>query len=177
MVVVASLTGCASNRDLIAKTSLATRNDVFTEISSPEAPAGKSIADISFSAKSNSSRFMWITNKHTDPPYRVHLNIDGQATVLEAEPVLEDKSPVDRTVPESGTGWKYQFRKRIALAPGKHNMTIALPVDDVIVEREVELRSGINSITLMPIYNKRNLRPYKGENFTAGVKTLDVMVK
>ncbi len=115
--------------------------------------------------------------KHTAPPYRVHLNIGGQPTVLEAEPILEDKSQVDSSVPESGTGWKYQFNKWIALAPGKHKLTIALPIDDVIVEREVELRSGTNSITVIPIYSKRNLRPYKGENFTAGIKALDVIVK
>jgi hypothetical protein len=79
-------------------------------------------------------------------------------------------------VPESGTGWKYQFSKRVALAPGKHKLTIALPIDDVIVEREVELRSGINSITVVPVYKKRLLRPYKGQNFTAGVKTLELTV-
>ena len=174
LCVVAS---CANNRDLIAKASIATRNDVFIEVLSSDAQAGRAIIDFTFSVKSNSYRFVEAYGKRSDPPYRVHLNIDGQTAVLEAEPVLEDKSPVDSSVPESGTGWKYQFSKRIALAPGKHKLTIALPVDDVIVEREVELRSGINSITLMPIYNKRNLRPYKGQNFTAGVKTLEVIVK
>lgn len=177
MVVIASLVGCASNRDLIVKASLATRNDVFTEIAGSEAPAGKAIADISLLVKSNSSRFMWITNKHTDPPYRVHLNIDGQATILETEPVLEDKDPVDLNVPESGIGWKYHFSKRIALAAGKHKLTIALPIDDVIVEREIELHPGVNAITVAPVYSRRNLRPFKGENFTAGVKSLDITVK
>jgi hypothetical protein len=75
MIVLALLTGCASNRDLIAKASLATRNDVFTEASNPEAPAGKAIADITFTVKSNSSRFMWITSKHTYPPYNSGFRI------------------------------------------------------------------------------------------------------
>lgn len=104
----------------------------------------------------------------------MHLNVDGQTTILEVEPVLEDKSPVDPNVPESGTGWKYQFSKRIALAPGKHKLTVALPIDDLIVEREVKLHAGINSITVMPVYNKWSLRPYKGQNFTAMVRTLEV---
>ncbi len=175
LCVVAS--GCATNRDLITKTSTATRSDVFTEVVNSDVQNAKAIIDFSFAVKSNSYYLMGTYGKHTAPPYRVTLNIDGQVTVLEAEPVLEDNSPVDSKVPESGIGWKYQFSKRIALAPGKHKLTMALPIDDVIVEREVELRSGANSVTVTPIYSKRNLRPYKGENFTAGVKSLDVVVK
>jgi len=168
--------GCATNRDLIAKASIATRSDVFTETVSSDVQVGKAIIDFAFSVKSNSYRFVEMYGKHSDPPYRVYLNIDGQTAILEAEPFLEDKSPIDSSVPESGTGWKYQFSKRISLAPGKHRLTLALPIDDVIIEREVELRSGTNSITVIPIYSKRNLRPYKGENFTAGVRTLEITV-
>jgi len=174
LCVVAS--GCANNRDLIAKSSLATKNDVFTEVVSPETQSGKAIMDIKFAVKSNSSLFMGIYNKHSNPPYRVHVKVDGQTSIIEAEPVLEDKSLIDSNVPESGTGWKYQFSKRVALAPGKHKLTIALPIDDVIVERELELHAGTNTITVMPVYKKRMLRPYKGLNFTAGVKTLEITV-
>lgn len=171
-----AISGCANNRDLIAKASLATRSDVFTEAVSPETQHGKAIMDIKFAVKSNSSRFMEIYNKHSNPPYRVHVNIDGQVSILEAEPVLEDKSPADVNSPESGTGWKYQFSKRIALAPGKHKLTIVLPVEDVIVEREIDLRVGTNTVTVTPVYNKRSFRPYKRQNFTAGVKTLGITV-
>ncbi|MBT0663079.1 hypothetical protein KI809_02095 [Geobacter pelophilus] len=174
LCVVAS--GCANNRELIAKTSLATRKDVFAEVASSDVQAGKSIIDFTFSVKSNSYRFAETYGKHSDPPYRVHLNIDGQTAVLEAEPVLEDKSPIDPNVPDSGTGWKYTFNKRFALTPGKHELTIALPIDDVIVEREIELRAGVNAVTVTPVYSKRMLRPYKGQNFTGGVKTVEVQV-
>ena len=178
MIMIAGFiaSGCASNKDLIAKTSLGNRQDVFAEAVGKNVLPGQAMADITFSVKSNSSRFMWIYNKHTDPPYRAHLNIDGQTTVLEAEPVLEDKSPIDSSVPESGIGWKYDFSKRITLAPGKHTLTVALPVNDVIVEQEIVLRDGINTINLKPIYKKRLLRPYKGENFTAGVKSVEVLL-
>jgi len=178
MVFIAgfAVSGCANNRDLIAKASFATRNDVFTDAISPETQSGKAIIDIKFAVKSNSSRFMEIYNKHSNPPYRVHVNVDGQVLILEAEPVLEDKSPADTHLPESGTGWKYQFSKRIALTPGKHKLTIALPIDDVIVEREIDLRVGANTITMTPVYNKRSFRPYKRQNFTAGVKSVEVLV-
>jgi hypothetical protein len=170
------ISGCANNRELMAKSSLSTRNDVFFETSISETGSGKAIADFMFTVKSNSSRFAEIYIKHSNPPYRVYMNIDGQTTVLESEPILENKSPVDSSLPESGTGWKYEFSKRIALAPGKHKLTIVLPIDDVIVEREIALRAGVNTITVIPVYNKRSLQPYKGHNFTAGVKTLKVMV-
>ncbi len=178
MIIIAALiaSGCASNRDLIAKTSLGNRHDVFTEAFGKEDQSGKATANIKLTVKSNSSRFMWMYFKHTDPPYRVHLNIDGQTIILDTEPVLEVKSPIDFKVPESGTGWKYEFNKRIALAPGKHKLTVALPVDDVIVEQEVLLREGANTIIFKPIYKRRQLRPYKGENFTAGIKALEVQV-
>jgi len=168
--------GCANNRDLIAKASLATRNDIFAEVVSLDAQTGKAVIDFTFSVKSNSYRFAETFGKHSDPPYRVHLNIDGQTAVLEAEPVLEDKSPIGSKMPEGGKGWKYQFNKRVTLAPGKHKLTIALPIDDVVVEREIELRAGVNVVTVTPVYNKLMLRPYKGQTFTAGVKTLEVVV-
>ena len=175
LCVVAS--GCANNRDLITKTSIATRSDVFTEVVNSDVQTEKTIIDFTFAVKSNSYYLMGTYGKHTAPPYRVILNIDGQAAALETEPVLEDKSPVDSAIPESGIGWKYQFNKRIALAPGKHKLTIALPIDDVIVDKEIELRSGANSVTVMPIYSRRNLRPFRGVSFTAGVKSLEVIVQ
>lgn len=179
MIMMAAFiaSGCASNKDLIAKASLGNRQDVFTEAIGKNVLPGQAVADITFSVKSNSSRVLWIYNKHTDPPYRVHLNIDGQTTVLDSEPVLEDKSPIDSSIPESGIGWKYDFSRRITLAPGKHKMTIALPVNDVIVEQEIVLREGTNTIALKPVYKKKTLRPYNGENFVAGVKTLEISVQ
>lgn len=176
LLLCVAASGCANNRDLIAKASLASRNDVFTEVVRSDAQAGRAIVDFTFSVKSNSYRFIETYGRHTDPPYRVLVNICGQTVVLDAEPVLEDKSPVNSNVPESGIGWKYQFSKRIALDPGKHKLTIALPIDDVIVEREVELHPGTNIIAVSPVYNRRNLRPFKGANFTAGVKTLEITV-
>ncbi|ACM22102.1 lipoprotein, putative [Geotalea daltonii FRC-32] len=179
MIMIASLliSGCANSRGLIAKASIGSKQDVFTDVLGKEVPSGKAIADIKFSVKSISSRFPWSYNKHNDPPFTVHLNIDGQATVLETEPVLEKISPIDSNVPESGTGWKYRFSKQIALAPGKHKLRIVLPVDDVIVEQEIVLRDGVNTINLKPIYKKRLLRPYKGESFTAGVKSIEVVIE
>ncbi len=172
------ISGCATNRELTSTiSSLSTRNDIFSETSNSDTEAGKAIMDIKFSVKSISSRFFEIYYKHSDPPLRVYLNIDGQTTILDAEPVLEDRSPINPDAPESGTGWRYQFNKRIVLAPGKHKLTIAVPVDDVFVERDIELHAGANTISMTPVYKKRSSRPYKNQHFSAGVKTVEVLIK
>lgn len=170
------ISGCANNRELTPTPPLATRNDIFSEISSSEARASEATTDIEFSVKSISLRFFEYYAKYSDPPLRVYLNIDGQTTILDTDPVLEKQAPAGSTLPESGTGWRYQFNKRIAIAPGKHKLTIAIPVNNVTVESDVELHSGVNIITLIPVYKKISSRPHKRRHFSAGVKTLEVIV-
>lgn len=172
-----AISGCATNQGTTPMSSLSTKNDIFPETLNSDTPTGNAITDIKFSVKSISSRFFGIYNKHSNPSFRVYLNIDGQTTILDSEPVLEDKSSVAPDTPESGTGWRYQFNKRITLAPGKHKLTIAIPVDDVMVERDIELHAGANTLTLIPVYKKRpSQRPYKKQHFSAGVKTLEVII-
>lgn len=172
------MSGCATHRENTPVSPMPTRSDVFSETSSSAAEIGATTADIVFSVKSLSSRFFGIYYKHSDPPFRVYLNIDGQTAILDAEPVLEDKLSVDRDTPESGTGWRYQFNKRITLAPGKHKLTISIPVNDLIEEHDIELHAGANTLTLVPVYKKRSSqRPHPTQNFTAGVKTLQVTTK
>lgn len=168
--------GCANNRDIVAKTALGSRQDVFTELIDEQIQPGKATAEIRFTVKSNSSRFMWMYFKHTDPPYCVHLNIDGQATKLAAEPVLEDNPATVFDDPEGGTGWKYSFNKKLVLNPGKHKLIIALPVNDLVVEHDIVLRDGANTINLKPVYKTTRLRPYKGQSFRAGVKNVAIQV-
>lgn len=176
LIAVVAISGCATKRETTPMSSLSTRNDVFSETSKSEAETGKAITDIKLSVKSISSRFFEIYYKHSDPPLRVYLNIDGQTTILDAEPVLEDRSPIKPDAPESGTGWRYQFDKRVVIAPGKHKLTIAIPVDDVMVERDIELHAGANTITMTPVYQKRSSRPYRNKHFSAGIKTVEVLV-
>jgi len=170
------ISGCANKRELNGVSCLSNRNDAFSETSSSEAESGKALTNIMFSVKSNSSRIAEIYVKHSNPPYRVHLKIDGQTTILESEPVLEEKAPIDSKIPESGTGWKYTFSKQMTLPTGKHTLTIALPIDEVFVKGEIKLISGMNTISLNPVYNRKLLRPSKGLNFSAGVKTVELTV-
>jgi hypothetical protein len=170
------ISGCANKRELNGASCLSSRNDVISENSRSEAESGSALTNLRFSMKSNSSRIAEIYVKHSNPPYRVHLNIDGQTTILESKPVLEDNALIDSNIPESGTGWKYTFSKQMTLAPGKHTLTIALPIDEVLVKGEIELLAGMNTISFNPVYNRKLLRPFKGRNFSAGVKTVELTV-
>lgn len=170
------ISGCANKQELPGPSTLSSRDDVFSETSSSQVESGKALANIMFSVKSNSSRIAEIYVKHSNPPYRVHLKIDGQTTILESEPVLEEKAPITSKIPESGTGWKYTFSKQTTLAPGKHTLTIALPIDEIQVKGEIELIAGMNMISLNPVYNRKLLRPFKGQNFSAGVKSVELTV-
>lgn len=55
MVLMAGLviSGCANNREIIARASHSTQSDVFVEIANSDALPEKAIADIKFSVKSN----------------------------------------------------------------------------------------------------------------------------
>jgi hypothetical protein len=176
LIVSLAISGCATNRNIIEEISSSTRTGIFSEMNSSDAQPGQAIMDIKFSVKSNSSYLAGTYYKHSNPPYLFYLNIDGQTIVLTDEPVLEDSSPVRHDLPESGIGWRYRFSKRLALSPGKHAIKIALPIDDVMLERNLDLRAGLNAITVTPVYNRDSLGPYRGQTFTAGVKALDLTI-
>lgn len=171
-----TLTGCAGHHDAVVKSFAGDRQSVFEDVKTKEVPPGLAIVELSCAVKSNQSVFLWFHNKHTVPPYRVYLNIDGQTAVLETDPVFEDKPSNIENDPQRGAGWKYHFVKTIALAPGKHKIRIGLPVHGVTVEQEIVLSEGRNRITASPVYKKKILRPYRGQHFSAGVETLDLRI-
>jgi hypothetical protein len=176
LITAIVISGCSNKPEFSGSSSLSSRNDAFSESSHSEAESGKALVNFMFSVKSTSARIAEIYVKHSNPPYRVHLNIDGKSIILESEPVLEDKALIDPNMPESGTGWKYTFSKQMTLAPGKHTLTIALPIDKVLVEGKIVLQAGMNTISLNPLYNRKLLRPSKSQSFSAGVKTVEVAV-
>lgn len=169
-----AIAGCANNREQLVQSVPASGTEIFsgTAVSKAE-PAN---IDFSFSVKSNAARFAWMTFKHRNPPYRVHVTLDGITTILNAEPKWDAVGPLAANDSERGAGWKYQFNARFAATPGKHKLSIALPVEQVIVERTIEVRAGENTVIVHPVYQKKMLRPHKGDNFTAGVETLDIRV-
>lgn len=176
MIGVFVLSGCATDRGFPVVSSLSNGKHVFSEAVGPATEPGMALVDFSFSLKSNAARFVGIHFKHSNPPYRVQLTIDGQTTIVAADPIWEERGAVNSIGPECGAGWRYRFKTRLTIAPGEHELSIALPADDVTVEREIVVHAGENAIIARPVYKKKLLRPYKGHNFSAGIKTLEVLV-
>ncbi|MHC1696640.1 MAG: hypothetical protein AB9919_00955 [Geobacteraceae bacterium] len=177
MIAGFALAGCANSREQLVQSSRITGNEVSSGTAVSKTEPGMATVDFSFSVKSNAARFAWMSFKHGNPPYRVQVTLDGNTTTLYAEPKWDTGGPLPANVAERGAGWKYQFSTRFAVAPGSHKLSIALPLDQVLVERTIEVRAGENAIIVHPVYKKKLLRPYKGHNFSAGVDTLEVCVR
>lgn len=173
VVVVVSMSGCAGNRNAVLKAGESTRKDVFKEASDSAGIPGKVLLKVEFPVKNFKARIVETYIKHSDPPYTVTINIDGQSVVLTSEPVLEDLPGDFKKNPEVGTGWKYNFNKELLLDPGKHHVTIAVPLSDVIIEKDVNLIAGANLLQLTPIYNASVTRYQDYPRFNHGLNKLD----
>jgi len=174
IVALASMTGCASNKNLIVKASISSRQDIFQEAQPMQATPGKAVLKVEFTVKNFKARFINSYFKHTDPPYTAVLNIDGQSTLLSDKPVLEDLPGDFKENPEVGIGWKYNFKKTLLLQPGKHHVSIAIPISEVIIEKEIYLKEGNNILTLLPIYNTPVTRYQKYARFSTGLRGISV---
>jgi hypothetical protein len=170
VAVLASMSGCAGNRNAVVKAAESTRQDVFQQVTEAKATSDKALLIIEFPVKNFKARFVNTYFKHGDPPYTVTINIDGQPVVLTNEPVLEDLPGDFMKNPEAGTGWKYNFRKELLLEPGKHHVTIAVPLSDVILEKDVILIAGKNQLQLNPVYNTSISRYPNHPRFSHGLR-------
>ena len=168
------VTGCAGNRDAITKASMTSRQDVFQQAQVSQLAAGQALLGVNFPVKAFKSFFINTYTKNENPPYTVTINIDGQATVVTTEPVLEDLPGSFRDNPEAGTGWKYIFKSSLILQPGKHHLIIAVPIPDVIIEKDIDLKAGENTLTLSPVYNSPVSKYSRYPKFSKGLKSIVV---
>ncbi len=171
---LAFMAGCAGNKNAVIKAGESTRHDIFQEVSEPRAISGKALLKIEFPVKSFKARFINTYIKHSDPLYTVTLNIDGQSVVLTDEPVLEDLTGDFKENPEAGTGWKYNFRKELLLEPGKHHVTVMVPLSDVVTEKDVTIKAGANLMQLIPVYNASISRYPNYPRFSHGLRRVAV---
>lgn len=169
-----AVAGCTGNREAIAKASLTSRQDVFQQTQVSQPALGQAVLKVEFPVKANKSFFINTYIKYENPPYTVSVNIDGQAMTINAEPVLEDLPGDFRENPEVGTGWKYIFRETLVLQPGKHHITVAVPVSDVIIEKEMDIKEGENTLKLAPVYNSPVSKYSRYPRFSKGLKSIAV---
>ncbi|MFA7061007.1 MAG: hypothetical protein WC156_09335 [Pedobacter sp.] len=175
-VTVATLMGCAGNREAVLKATVQTRQDVFQVVQTSQVASEKALLNIEFPVKAFKARFVDLYIKHSNPPYTVIVNIDGQSIELTDEPVLEEVEGDFKNNPEAGTGWKYVFKKSLQLAPGAHRITIAVPQSDVVVEKELTLNTGENLLKLTPTYIASISRYSNYPRFSLGLRGVTVQL-
>lgn len=168
--------GCASSQELVRKNSVSTRSDVFVELADGgPVPQGYADLRITSSLKTHRSGIYSTRDIHGTPEYRLLINIDGQAALVQGTLKEEDIKPGSIRDPEAGEGVWYLFRKDLRLKAGTHRIVIALPEDKIAVEREITLVEGSsNMLELEPVYGaapgKRRPGFYGVTSFMEGLR-------
>jgi len=168
--------GCATDQDLIKAAVIGTRTDIFQE-SSVGTPIPMGYADlriISTLKTHNPSIYRLEKKSHGTPDYKLIVNIDGQATEIAGVLRKEDIEPRGLRDPEAGEGIRYYFRKEVRIKAGTHKIIIAVPEDNVAVERNLTLKEGsVNVLVLEPTYGATSPtgRPtyYSPTGFMSGI--------
>jgi hypothetical protein len=156
LILVPAIGGCTSTRDLIRSKNVGTREDVFTELAD-KTPIPKGYADLRIlsSLKMHKPGYYVLDDKtHGTSDYMLLINIDGQAVRVTAALDEEVGTAGEAGTPETGEGIRYVFKKDVRLAAGAHKVLVALPEDDVAVEKEITLRErSDNILVLEPVYH------------------------
>lgn len=182
MLSLMVLSGCANTSTLIRESSTSLRTDVFEELTNgATAPQGYVDLRITATLKTHKPGIFSAKDIHGTPDYKLLLNIDGQAVLLQGTLHQENSGPMNQVDPEAGNGIRYRFSKNLRLKAGIHKVVIALPDDEIAVAREITLNEGDrNSLVVEPIYStkpgKRRPGMYSTTSFTEGIRSLRVML-
>ena len=183
LVAMTLVNGCATSSELIKKSSVSTRNDVFQEMSDGGTiPQGYADLRIISSLKTHKPGiYPFETKSHGTTDYALLLNIDGQAVQINGSIVEENIEPRSFRDPEAGEGIRYKFRKNMRLKAGPHKVIVAIPEEEIAVEREISLTEGSsNGLVLEPIYGsvRGNQRPgfYGVTSYNEGIKGFRVLL-
>lgn len=148
--------GCADTSTLIKANSSSSRTGIYDELAeSRGVPTGYATLRVSTTIKTHKPGIGPASDIHGTKNYRLLLNIDGQALFLAGNPSEENRELGKLQDPEAGSGIRYRFDGNFRVQPGRHRIVLALPEDDVAVERDIALEEGsANTLVLVPIYSE-----------------------
>ena len=178
MLSLMVLSGCAESSALIKANSTSLRTDVFEELTNgATAPQGYVDLLVTAALKTHKPGIYSAKDIHGTPDYKLLLNVDGQAVLLQGSLQKENSEPVKLVDPEAGDSIRYRFSKNLRLKAGTHRIVVALPDDGVAVEREITLIEGkVNSLVLEPVYStkpgKSRREPQSTTSFTEGIRSI-----
>jgi len=175
------LTGCVRNAELVKRAEHAVREDVATVVS-PAKPPEKGLADLTLRAslKTHQASAFWIGNDpHGTADYQFLVNIDGQPLRLYGSCVTEDTSFQSARNPESGLGTRCRFQSHVRIKSGSHRIVVALPHDNVALDREITLEErSDNLLEVAPSYYVRQSGRGKASatSFKEGISGLELLL-
>jgi hypothetical protein len=176
------LCGCAKSSALIKENSASLRTDVYQELTNgATAPQGYVDLRVTASLKTHYPGMYSAKDIHGTSYYKMLLNIDGQAVLLQGSLQKENSELMKLVDPEAGDGIRYRFSKNLCLKPGLHKVVIALPDDEIAITREVVLNAGErNSLVVEPVYSTKPGKRRPGNQdvtgFTQGIRTFRLML-
>ncbi len=98
------------------------------------------------------------------PDYMLLINIDGQKTLVKDDPRKEISEAKGLNDTESGEGIRYLFKKDLLIKAGVHKLFVALPEDNVAIEKDLVLKDGTsNTVRIDPIYGSSELGGTPGQ--------------
>ena len=183
VLLITVLAGCGVMAKMIAAKSQSERADVFTEVTDTGAkPQGYVDLVVKANIKTHVEGYHSDESGkslHGKPGYPFVLNIDGQAVVWKVDgqkdidPAYDEQGYTSRD-PEAGTGVSYILEKKIRLRGGAHKVYFVLPEDDYIVDADITLRSGEQTVLeFKPLYWHKHT-PYHIPTFLKGVRKYEI---
>jgi hypothetical protein len=161
ILAMAFICGCALNPELIKSGSVNTRSDIFKVVSNEEKMSlGYAELTIKAAVKKEKPGDYIFGNNSPDASDRTLLvNIDGQVMSIKGKKREEKNHDIDLRDPEAGVGIRHIFSSKMVIKAGSHHLIIAIPEDNVAVEREIILLEGTaNYMLLEPIYRGTAIR-------------------
>ena len=182
MMSMTVLSGCAGSAALIKTGSNSIRSDVIQELSDGGiVPQGYADLRIVSSLKTHNPGLYYPFEKksHGTPEYMLLVNIDGQAIQLQGDLQKENSESRGLRDPEAGDGMRYRFSKNLRLTAGTHKIIVALPDDEIAIERDMTLSDKSNSrLVVEPVYGavaiKQRPAFYGATSFKEGLKRLQL---
>lgn len=177
VLTLAVMVGCAGNRDLIKTISTSSSQGIFQEVTENTPPApGYVDLRIYSSLKTHEPGIYSKSDPHGTTNYTMLVNIDGQAIHLQGLQREEKSGAISMRDPNEGIGIRYQFEKKLRIKAGAHKVVVAIPSDDLAIEREILLSDSANSLVVEPVYRvlpgKKRLGLYGATSFKQGIKRL-----
>jgi hypothetical protein len=152
LIVLGLLEGCAGNKELIKAMSVSSNHRVFEVVEVNASPIpGYADLHIHSYLKTHKPGIHAERDTHGTQEYMLLVNIDGQSARIPGRLDAVTSAMCDS---EQGEGVSYEFKTRLRVKAGIHKIVVALPVDDLVAESEVNIPDGgNNTLTVEPVYD------------------------